>query len=242
MVIIPGGSFLMGSPDAEAPYASVNETPQHRVTIQPFAISETAVTFEQYDAFAEVIGRDKPKDEGWGRGKRPVIHVAWGIAYWYCQWLTEQTGQTYRLPAEAEWEYACRAGTTTRFSFGNSINADQANYDDSALTESNGWKQGGCLGKTQPVGSYPANPWGLHDMHGNVWELTEDPYHENYVGAPADGSAWTSGASHEYCVARGGSWFSLYSDISSAHRTKDRHAYRVNGNAMGFRVVRELTP
>jgi formylglycine-generating enzyme required for sulfatase activity/uncharacterized protein (DUF433 family) len=238
MVIIPGGSFLMGSPDAEAPYAETNETPQHRVTIQPFAISETAVTFEQYDAFAEVTGRDKrhdrPKDEGWGRGKRPVINVYWGDAYWYCQWLTEQTGQTYRLPTEAEWEYACRAGTTTLFSFGNSINTDQANYNGSEKAPK-GNDKGTYLGKTQPVGSYPVNPWGLYDMHGNVREWTADGYHENYVGAPTDGSAWPGGD----LVTRGGSWADIDLKLWSARRRRNYNSYEKD---VGFRVVRELTP
>jgi formylglycine-generating enzyme required for sulfatase activity len=238
MVIIPGGSFLMGSPDAEAQYAEANETPQHLVTIQPFAISKTAVTFEQYDAFAEITARDKPKDEGWGRGNRPVINVYWADAHWYCKWLTEQTGQTYRLPTEAEWEYACRAGTTTLFSFGDPIKDNQANYDDSRATWSNGLKEGAFLGKTQPVGSYPANPWGLYDMHGNVLEYTEDHYHENYVGAPADGSAPPRSVSDGF-VVRGGSWADCPWNLYSARR---KSYYQRPDKTVGFRVVRELTP
>ncbi|WP_295453571.1 formylglycine-generating enzyme family protein [uncultured Thiodictyon sp.] len=236
MVIIPGGSFLMGSPEAEAQYANVNETPQHRVTIQPFALSETAVIFEQYDAFAEVTGRDKPKDEGWGRGDRPVINVYSYDATGYCEWLSKQTGQTYRLPTEAEWEYACRAGTITRFSFGNSINTDQANYKDSDATSLNG------LAKTQPVGSYPANPWGLYDMPGNVREYTEDLYHESYVGAPTDGSAWLGSGSWSgsgYRVERGGSWDDLDWRLCSARRDS---SYYGSSRRRGFRVVRELSP
>lgn len=122
--------------------------------------------------------RKKPDDESWGRKERPVINVNWQDARDYVVWLSEETGRAYRLPSEAEWEYACRAGTTSRYSFGDAITPVYANYGDSGL------------GRTSLVGAYPANPWGLHDMHGNVWEWIEDDWHDNYNGAPTDGSAW----------------------------------------------------
>ena len=125
-----------------------------------------------------------------------MINVSWWDAQAYCEWLAKETGQSYRLPSEAEWEYACRAGTTTRYSFGDAISDKNANY-------------GSKVGKTTEVSSYPANPWGLYEMHGNVWEWVEDVWHGRYKGAPADGAAWTDGEGKEASgvrINRGGSW------------------------------------
>lgn len=158
LVVIRPGGFMMGSTEEEEG-SDAFERPQHHVTIaERFAIARYPVTFREYDWFCEAIGRKKPGDEGWGRGQRPVINVSWDDAQHYLVWLSQETGRTYRLPSEAEWEYACRAGTTTLYWFGDTITPKDANYAKSELH------------RTSEVGAYPANPWGLHDMHGNVLE------------------------------------------------------------------------
>lgn len=185
-VDIPAGSFMMGSPDG---VGDDDEHPQHKITLSAFRMSKYEVTFDQYDAFCEATGRSKPSDYGWGRGNRPVINVSWYDARAFCDWL----GNGTRLPTEAEWEYACRAGTTTTYSFGNEINANDANY-------------GNRMGQTIPVGQYAPNKWGLYDMHGNVWEWCEDWYHADYYKySPAkDPKGLPSGSGR---VVRGGSWY-----------------------------------
>jgi formylglycine-generating enzyme required for sulfatase activity/uncharacterized protein (DUF433 family) len=200
MVIIPAGRFLMGSPAGEAQRFDF-EGPQHPVTIsRPFAIGRYAVTFDDYDAFCAATGRDKG-DEGWGRGRRPVVDVTWDDALAYCQWLFAQTGRPYRLPTEAEWEYACRAGTASPFHFGETLSTGQANYVD----------------KTVPVGSLPPNPWGLCEMHGNVCEWCQDWWFGHYEAGPiADPGGPASGGCR---VLRGGSWFYGARDLRSAYRS-----------------------
>ena len=168
MVVIPAGRFRMGSP-ADEPERSDNEGPQHEVRIAaPFAMGVYAVTFEDYERFCDDTKRGKPEDKGWGRGSRPVINVSWEDAQDYCAWLSRQTGRNYRLPSEAEWEYACRAGTDTPFHFGPRITTDQANFDGNYTY--NGSAKGEYRTQTVPVGSFPPNAFGLYDMHGNVWE------------------------------------------------------------------------
>ncbi len=191
MVRIKPGTFLMGCPMGEA--GDDDERPQHEVRIAGnFAIGKYAVTFDEYDAFAKATQRDLPSDEGWGRGRRPVINVSWEDAVAYAQWLSEMTGKLYRLPAEAEWEYAARAGTKTPYSTGNCIDTAKANYDGNY-----DWgdcpKTGLYREQTVEVGSLPANPWGLHEVHGNVYEWVQDCWNDSYQGAPADGSAWEAG-------------------------------------------------
>ncbi|NCC94855.1 MAG: hypothetical protein EOM10_16585, partial [Opitutae bacterium] len=169
MVVIPAGSFLMGA-DEENWH---RERPQHRVSFaRPFALGCYAVTFDDYDAFCAATGRDQPDDEGWGRGRQPVINVSWGDAMAYCQWLSQRTGSTYRLPSEAEWEYACRAGTTTWFHFGDAIAQDQVNgnFFFSASATGMSTKQRAFVSRPVPVGTFAPNAWGLYEMHGNVWE------------------------------------------------------------------------
>ena len=202
MVEIPPGRFLMGSPSDE-PERFDDEGPQHEVIIQhSFALGVCAVTFTDYDLFCQTTQREFPEDESWGRAKRPVINVSWQDAQKYCAWLSGQTGCLHRLPSEAEWEYACRAGTQTPFSFGGSITPEQVNYDGNyAYT---GGNKGQYREKTVPAQSLPANLWGLHEMHGNVWEWVQDAWHGNYQGAPSDGSAWESAGAGR--VLRGGSW------------------------------------
>ncbi|HIO93137.1 MAG TPA: formylglycine-generating enzyme family protein, partial [Leucothrix mucor] len=224
MVIIPNGKFTMGSPKDEPdrePWDTGNET-QHRVTINAFAIAQYAVTFEEYAVYCQHLDKEMPDDEDWGKGKRPVINISWQDAADYAMWLSRKTGKSYRLPSEAEWEYACRAGTKTSFSFGETINSDQANFNFNK-------------GKTQPVGSYPANAYGLHDMLGNVWEWVQDKYQADYKKLPNDGSAWefNTGARR---VIRGGSWNGTPRYLRSAYRygsTPDNRDYD-----LGFRLAR----
>jgi formylglycine-generating enzyme required for sulfatase activity len=200
MVAIERGKFVMGSVEKD------REKPPHEVKIgRRFLIGKYPVTFAEYDAFCEASGQQKPNDAGWGREQRPVVNVSWEEARAYVKWLSSVAGKLYRLPTEAEWEYCCRADTTTKYSCGDKITETDANF-------------GKTDGKTTEVGAYPANPWGLHDMHGNVWEWVEDVWHENYEGAPDDGSAWTEGGDQGGRVLRGGSWFDKPDEVRSAHR------------------------
>jgi len=186
MVVIPTGSFWMGSPEDE-PDRFECEGPRHRVEIsRAFALGRTAVTFEEYDRFVEATGRNRPSDNDWGSGSRPVIDVSWDDVLAYAAWLCEQASRCYRLPTEAEWEYAARAGTETPYSTGACIHTDQANYNGNDDYNECGSKTGVFRGKTVPTGSLPPSPWGLHEMHGNVWEWVQDCWHEGYSGAPTN--------------------------------------------------------
>jgi formylglycine-generating enzyme required for sulfatase activity len=241
MVELPPGEFLMGSPDSEKEQGS-NEGPQHKVKINyRLAMGKYEATFAEWDACEAAKVCPHADDRGWGRGLRPVIKVSWNDAQTYIRWLNGLTGQTYRLPSEAEWEYAARAGTTTPFSTGDCITTAQANYDGNHDYNSCG-VTGTYLGKTQPVGSYPANPWGLFDMHGNVLEWVQDCYHDSYNNAPGDGSAWDLGTdcASERRVLRGGSWDSDPRNLFSASRDVDGAGVR--GIRAGFRLARTLTP
>ena len=210
-----------------------NEIPVHEVTIsRPFAVSRHEVTFQQWDACAAAGGCfHRPDDDGWGRGLRPVINVSWKDAQEYVRWLSEETGATYRLLTEAEWEYAARAGSTTAYSWGNEIGSGRAN----CRACGSQWD----FRQTAPVGSFPANAWGLHDMHGNVYERVEDCWNGDYSGAPSTGGAWLSGDCSRR-VFRGGSWFYAPSSLRSANReglTSDLRDLN-----LGFRVARTLSP
>lgn len=232
MVVVPAGSFTMGSPESEAG-RSTDEGPQRQVTIrQPIAVGKYEVTFDEWDACVAAGGcKQNPGDEGWGRGRRPVINVSWHDAKAYVAWLSKRTGKSYRLLTEAEWEYSARAGTTTRYAFGNTITKSQAQFSEGTL---------GSAGKTVEAGSFKPNAFGLHDMHGNVWEWTEDHWHENYEGAPLDGTAWTKDGDASRLVLRGGSWVITPRDLRSATRFRNTTDYRIN--LFGFRVGRTLTP
>jgi formylglycine-generating enzyme required for sulfatase activity len=186
------------------------------------AVGRYPLTFQEYSHFARSTGRAQPSDEGWGRGRRPVINVDLKDAKSFIAWLSVQSGQAYRLLSEAEWEYACRGGTMTRYWWGDEITPENANY-------------GANVGKTTEVGSYPANPFGLYDMHGNVWEWVEDRWHDSYVGAPNDGSAWILGTAPDV-VLRGGAWFNGPRVVRSAVRIRDNPDYRYY--FVGFRVAR----
>jgi formylglycine-generating enzyme required for sulfatase activity len=236
MVVIPAGEFLMGSPHAKAERQD-DEGPQHVVRFsRPFALGRYAVTFDEYDRFCSETGHGKPSDHGWGRGTRPVIDVNWEDATAYCAWLSGETGEPYRLPSESEWEYACRAGTTTPFSFGATISTDQANYDGNHAYGSG--RQGIYRQKTVPVGSLPKNPWGLHEMHANVWEWVADAWRDSYAGAPEDGSA-VGGDSTALRVLRGGSWDNYPGNVRSAYRSRNSPDRRNLG--IGFRLARTLS-
>jgi formylglycine-generating enzyme required for sulfatase activity len=230
MVVVSRGAFEMGSEGGD-------ESPRHTVVIcQPFALGKTEVTFEDYDRFAAATARSKPADQNWGRGTRPVINISWDDAVAYAEWLSQQTGKRYRLPSEAEWEYAARAGTTTDYPWGDTASHEHANYGtdeccDGLASGRDAWVN------TAPVGSFPANAFGLHDMHGNVWEWVQDCYHENYEGAPADGSAREQ-CGTEYRVLRGGSWIYFPAGLRSAFRV-GRPATDAIIN-IGFRLAQDL--
>jgi len=256
MVELPPGEFMMGSPDSEKE-RSDDEGPQHPVKIgYRLAMGKYEVSFAEWDACEAAKICPHAKDSGWGRGDRPVINVSWDDAQKYVAWLNgkadarkyvvwlngKAVGQNYRLPSEAEWEYAARAGTSTPFSTGPCITTAQANYDGTRDYNDCGAKTGQYLQKTQPVGSYPANPWGLFDMHGNVWEWAQDCYHDSYQGAPGDGSAWDGGTNcaDSRRVLRGGSWFNSPQSLRSAFRLRGSTGDR--GGNIGFRLARTLTP
>ena len=239
MVTLPTGSFQMGSPRTETGRRGNNEGPVRTVTISKrIAMGRYEVTFDDYDRFADATKRAKPSDSGWGRGSRPVINVSRNDAKAYAAWLSTQTGKPYRLPTEAEWEYAARAGTRTRYSWGDSISCSQARYGLRWSRQCGNSQEG-----TVPLGSFAANGFGLFDMHGNVWEWVEDCWHGNYQGAPMDGRAWTSGCPGNVLtsgVIRGGSWF----DDSRFLRAASRYVYGSSRRAynVGFRLVQDLNP
>jgi formylglycine-generating enzyme required for sulfatase activity len=251
MIVAPPGRFMMGSPKDE-PGRSDDEDDGNKnqvpvAMLSPLAVSKFAVTFDQWDACVAGGGcnRYRPDDNKWGRGRLPVINVSWDDAQAYVKWLSTKTGKDYRLLSEAEWEYVARAGTQTPFWWGSSISSSQANYD--GRFPYGGGSAGEFRGKTVAVDSFAANPWGLYQVDGNVWEWIDDCYHKNYAGmqgaASAGGStSWgtaceTSGDGKDTLrVLRGGSWFNLPQVIRSAIRRWDRPGYR--GNDVGFRVAR----
>jgi formylglycine-generating enzyme required for sulfatase activity len=229
MIAIPGGNFLMGSPDSEA-RRSTTESPQHQVTLAGFWMGKYPVTQAQYQA---IMGNNPSYFKG---DNRPVENVSWHEAMEFCDFLSQKLGQHYTLPSEAQWEYACRAGTTTPFYFGDTLTTNIANYDGN-YTYANGLK-GIYREKTTEVGSFPPNGFGLYDMHGNVWEWCLDHFHDSYNGAPSDGSAWVTGGNSDLRILRGGSWFCIPRLCRCAYRFSNSPDYRSSRN--GFRVVREL--
>ena len=244
MVSIPGGTFEMG--DLTGGRGKSDEQPAHTVTIEPFKLGKYEVTFAQWDACVADggCGGYRPDDEGWGRGKRPVINVSWDDAWNFIDWLDDKTGESYRLPTEAEWEYAARAGTTKRYFWGNSAK-NQCRYangaDSSAKRHQPDWTAASCNDghyRTAPVGNYEANRFGLHDTAGNVWEWTQDCWHDNYNGAPADGRAWISGGDCNKRVIRGGSWGFDPADLRSANRGWGTRADRFFDR--GFRLAQDI--
>ena len=235
----------MGSPLGEEGRDD-DEGPLHRVRIsEPFAVGVYEVTFREWDACRRAGGCshnpgdcdcDCDCDCGWGRGERPVINVSWEDARAYVRWLSGETGKEYRLLSESEWEYVARGGTTGPFHFGLTISPEQANYNGDYAYGSGG--KGRYRRRTELVGSFPSNAFGLHDVHGNVWEWVEDCWHGSYQGAPSDGSAWTSGGDCEPRVLRGGSWIDYPRYLRSAFRLRLTTVYRYFH--IGFRVARTL--
>lgn len=223
MVVVQAGTFTMGSPVGEAG-RDEDEGPQHDVIIaQPFAVGKYQITFDEWEAAVAAGGCETvPDDEGWGQGTRPVINVDWHQVQTYVAWLSQETGNAYRLLSEAEWEYAARAGSAAAYCFGNTISEAQANFNSDG---------------TVPVGSYAGNDFGLYDMHGNVFEWVEDCWNGSYEGAPTDGSAWTTGEC-DMRLLRGGSWFSADRLLRSAERL--RYLDEISRNYLGFRVARAL--
>jgi formylglycine-generating enzyme required for sulfatase activity len=223
MVRLPSGRFLIGAAEV------ANERPRHEVRIErPFAIGRFPVTFDDYDRFVAATNHQHPDDEGWGRGRRPVINVSWNDAVAYCVWLTGQTGRTYRLPSEAEWEYVGRAGTATHWSYG----------DDARALSDYAWFGENSGNRTHPVGEKKSNPWGFHDIHGNVWEWVQDHWHGDYQDAPADGSAWEDAAARAGRVVRGGSWMYSAWDVRVSSRLG--FAPDSRGSGIGLRLAQDL--
>ena len=211
--LIPAGKFMMGSPASEVD-RSDNES-QHEVSLSAFKMSAYEVTFSQYDAFCDATKREKPSDEGWGRGQRPVINVSWDDATAFAEWMG------CRLPTEAEWEYACRAGSTADFNTGKKPTNTQANY-----------KTKPTRARITAVGSFAANAWGLYDMHGNAWEWCSD-WFRNYPSSPQTNPIGPSEG--EYRIYRGGSWKSEWHSCRAWYRNKSAPGY--SDNSIGFRLV-----
>jgi formylglycine-generating enzyme required for sulfatase activity len=226
MVSIPAGSFLMGA----VGWSGV-EAPIHYVTVQAFKISRYEITFAEYDEFAQSTSRSMPGDEGFGRGNQPVINVSWQDAQAYARWLSVQTNRSYRLPTEAEWEYAARAGTLTDYHFGDD-RSDLCTYANHSDASDSGCQDG--YDGPAPIGQFLPNPFGLFDVHGNVWEWVEDCWNESYQGAPQNSDAWLTGDCDRR-VVRGGSWVSDAASLRSAYRSSISSSAR--GKSFGFRLV-----
>ena len=246
MVLIPGGTFTMGAAETEKSSYD-DERPQHQVTVPSFFVGKYPITQAQWKAVAALprVNRDLKPDPFYFKGyNRPVENVSWYDAVEFCARLSNHTGKEYCLPSEAQWEYACRAGTTTPFHFGETITSELVNYN-AKYTYGNGSK-GIYREKTTPLGSFDvANAFGLYDMHGNVWEWCLDDWHSDYNGAPIDGSAWLSendnlSQATGRAVLRGGSWGNIPDDCRCAYRNfSDRSVghddfFDLN---VGFRVV-----
>ena len=227
LVLIPPGEFLMGSPESDI-WRYDDEGPQHRVRIaKPFYMGKYQVTQAQWKA---VMGNNP---SGFKGDDRPVENVSWHDCREFCGKLSERVGREVRLPSEAEWEYACRAGTTTPFYFGANVSTDQANYDGNYPYA--GGPKGAYRKETTPVGTFPGNAFGLFDMHGNVWEWCEDVWHNDYTGAPSDGTAWVTGGDQRRRVLRGGAWPNSEFYLRSSFRLRYSPDFRLGD--MGFRVA-----
>jgi len=223
MVSIPGGSFKMGSPPGEKGGDS-RESPQHNVNVPAFFMGRFEVTQQQYQ---QLMGENPSYFKG---AKRPVERVSWNDAITFCNKLSEKTGRRYRLPSEAEWEYACRAGTKTPFYCGETITSELANYSGNCTYAAE--PKGQYYEQTTEVGSFPPNAFWLYDMHGNVWEWCQDTWHRSYEGAPKDGSAWVDNDDHSHLL-RGGSWLNDPAYCRSAYRYGNYFDF----DNTGFRVA-----
>jgi formylglycine-generating enzyme required for sulfatase activity len=236
MLQIPAGSFQMGSPATEAERGS-DEDPQHRVQLQSFFLGQTPVTQAQWKEVAswpQVDLKLNPDPARFKGTNRPLEQVSWEEAMEFCCRLSQRTKLAYTLPSESQWEYACRAGTTSPFAFGDTLMPDLANYDGNYAYGSG--PKGQYRRKTTEVGSFPANAWGLQDMHGNVWEWCLDHWHDDYLGAPSDGSAWVNGGDQTMRLLRGGSWYRYPWYCRSAGR--NRWLLDDRNDNVGFRLCR----
>ena len=218
----------MGSPASER--GRRRDERQHRVCLEDYSIGKYEVTFEEYDRFAKATRRKMPSDEGWGRGRRPVVKVSWRDAIAFAEWLSAQTGRHYRLPTEAEWEYAARAGTSGPFSFSGKISTGKVNYNGKHTY--GGSKRGTFRKKTVKAGTLPSNPWGLHEMYGNVWEWTCSAYDAGYKGKE---QKCASSRDSYTRVLRGGSWAIDPKIARSASRS--RYKQQGQSNEVGFRLA-----
>ncbi|GGA18208.1 hypothetical protein CYANOKiyG1_32590 [Okeania sp. KiyG1] len=227
MVKIPAGRFLMGSPETEAERDD-NEGPQHYVDVPEFFMGKYPVTQAQWEA---VMGNNPSRFKG---ASRPVENVTWNDTTEYCQKLSQITGKKYSLPSESQWEYACRARTSTPFYFGKTITSELVNYRGSSTYADE--PKGKYREETTDVGIFPPNAFGLYDMHGNVWEWCADDWHDNYNGAPTDGSVWLDGNENRFPL-RGGSWDQYPSRCRSAFRGYNFRRFNLNYFYFGFRVV-----
>ncbi|MGE0612700.1 MAG: formylglycine-generating enzyme family protein [Hyphomicrobiales bacterium] len=239
MVVIPAGQFVMGSPRNEQ-NREPGESPQIKVRLaRPFALGKFEVTFAEWDACAADGGCNArtPDDQGWGRGRQPVMDVSWQDARAYTAWLSSRTGKAYRLASEAEWEYAARASQAGPYPTGARIGTDQANYNGDFSLSDRG--KGEYRGKAIEVGSFAPNAFGLHDMAGNVFEWVQDCWNPDHKGGPADGTARMTGDCDSR-VFRGGSWFSNLRYMRSAFRTAAPAHFHYD--YLGLRVARDLTP
>jgi len=233
MVSIPGDKFLMGSPEGTK---DADEKPQHEVTVQPFFIGKYQVTQAQWKIVAGFpkVNRDLESDPSNFKGdNRPIETISWDEAVEFCARLSKRLGSEYRLPSEAEWEYACRAGTTTPFHFGDTITTDLVNYNGNYTFAKS--PKGKYRNETTPVGTFPPNAFGLYDIHGNVWEWCADTWHGNYQGAPNNETSWINENDNQYRVLRGGSWGSTPDICRSANRRRYTPDFR--NYFVGFRVV-----
>lgn len=241
MLRVPAGSFQMGDPYGDG---QADEVPVHRVTIaRDYAIGKFEITYEEFDRFTDATGLPRvpaiEDDPAWGRGRQPVTRVSYFDAVAYTQWLSEQTGYTYQLPSEAQWDYAARAGTSTRYWWGDELRLDMANCYNCSGT-------GAPSSHTTPAGSFPANPWGLHDTVGNVWEWTASLWEQNYGGqesrraTPEEIKVLPNHMLQKELALRSGSWNLYHYYNRSASRYYGAAQARTNN--LGFRVMREIDP
>ena len=232
MVLIPDGHFIMGASDA----IEKNENPPHKVFIQPFFLGKHQVTQAQWKAVSlrsKISCELNPDPSHFKGDNRPVENITWYEAVEFCQRLSKYAGHKYRLPTEAEWEYACRAGTNTLFNCGETLVSELANFLSSQSYKT--LEKGKYVGKTTNVMNFPSNAFGLYDMHGNIREWCFDCWHDNYQGAPSDGKAWVRNGNNLFKVLRGGSWSLMMEDCRSSNRHKDLPSSKSNNS--GFRIA-----
>lgn len=243
LAIIPAGSFEMGSAASEYGHEAT-ESPAHYVTIKkPFALGRCVVTAEEFDQFREATNWFLRPELLWNKGKKPVTNIRQVDAKLYLQWLSEETGHQYRLPTEAEWEYAARAGTTTAFHFGDTVSCKEVHFDAVQPYDEPKQKRRWFMPRCLPlpvsieVASKPANDWGLFEVHGNVWEYTCSPWTNSHINANRDGTPSQLNHTRWY-VTKGGSWFDAAAKARSAARMK--RLYDEMDTNVGFRILREL--